>query len=231
MFQANGLHCLFCIWGQAKGMDIEMMIVKKMTWIVATLLILAVTGGCGQPKATPEETALAFCNGVVKLDFTGAEKVGLSQKDQTQIAGVRRQTFQDTAAAILKAHEIVPFSDATNKLADALEKINRKIEFKTELVSKEQDRAVVKVSVRTIDGDTFVNEIASPALDSEDFRQKLPNEKADFLIQIFSRNIDKVTLVKEAKTFEMKLVLDKKTGYWGPADKDFMQPLIEAVNW
>lgn len=211
--------------------DMSMMIIRKVTWIVAVLLILTVTAGCGQPKTTPEEAALIFCNTVVKLDFTGAEKIGVSQEYQTQIAQARRQTLRNTATAILKANDLPPFS--TNDLADVLEKMNRKIEIKTELVSKEQDSAVVKVSVRTIDGRKFTDEIISPAFNREDLNEKfvLPSKQADIFIQLFSKNLDKVSLVKEAKTFEMQLVLDKKTRCWLPANKNFKEPLIEAVNW
>lgn len=207
-----------------------MMILKKMVWILATLLILAVMAGCGQPKSTPEEAALIFCNAGIKMDFTGVEKIGITKDDQTKLMEMRKQALKKNAVEILKEWDIKN-PKLAGDLAEALGKINSKIEFKTELVSKEKNSAIVKVSVRTIDGEKFVDEVINPALESEAFTKTVGEmSRANFIAQTFSKNVDKVTLVKEAKTFEAKLTLDEKSGHWHP-DNAYVKSLIEASSW
>jgi GTP1/Obg family GTP-binding protein len=211
-------------------MVIGMGVLKKMVWVSVILLILAVVAGCGEPRTTPEEAALIFCNVGIKMDFTGVEKIGITKEDQPKLMEIRKQALKKNAAEILKEWDIKD-TKYTNDLAESLEKIDRMIDIKTELVSKEKNSATVKISIRTIDGDKFFDEVINPALESEAFTKTVGEmSQVNFITQTISKNVDKVTLVKEAKTFETKLTLDEKYNNWHP-DNTFGKCLAEASRW
>ncbi|AJQ29421.1 hypothetical protein [Pelosinus fermentans] len=211
-----------------------MSIVRKMVWIAASVMILAVIAGCGdtQPKTTPEQAAMIFCNVVLKKDFSEAEKIGIKKEDQPQWEEERNKIFRNSAIKILQAWKI---KDTKNidSLMLIVEKSTNKMEvIKVDSMSTQPTIAVVKVSVRDVDLTKFMDEVIFPVLENEDPNKLGSKENiASLFVQTFEQNMDKITLVKDAdvEPFEMILTLDEKSGYW-QADKGSISFLLRMVG-
>lgn len=195
-------------------------------------LMAIVAAGCGGPKTTPEQAAQIYLNLMVKGDLSEVDKIGMPEEVKKKFSQQYDASMKKSAANFLK--NIGVPSGYTGGLPSAIKETQKKIEIKTQLVSKEGDRAVVNISVRTIDGEKLGGEIVGPAYKTEIDKNRFMtvDKKVDALTKIFKENLDKFTLVDEPQIFEVKFIVNKETDCWEPEDmKSFMQQLVSVYNW
>lgn len=196
-------------------------------------LMAVVAAGCGGPKTTPEQAAQIYSNLMAKGDLSEVDKIGMPEEVKKSFSKQYDAAMKKSAVSLFKSIG-VHAAGYTGGLPDVLKEVQKKIEITTRLVSKEGDSAVVNISVRTIDGVKVGAEVVGPPYQAELDKNKYmtDDKKADALKRAFKENLDKITLVAEAKSFEAKFIVDKDTDCWKPEDmKSFMEQLASLYNW
>jgi len=180
---------------------------------------LALTGcGGNEPDVDVKNLAEAVGHG----DAAAAKEFKLSDKDA---AGIDAKFVQELGKAI----------DANKESMDAAQKaMNEKfksLKYKTELVSKTDNSAKVKV---TTDYISFMTAFAGMMQGMEAEAQKLdPNDPNSFdklgaiCMELFAKEITNAK-VEGQQSFEVEVTKNKDTGKWMPADLTKFQDTLAA---
>lgn len=214
-----------------------MLRLKQIFMLVVTLSLVIVVAGCGGPKLSPEATMQIYANMAVKADFSEYSKIGMTEDDLQKMKDMKEQAYERAAKVVFAQGQMKPNDEAKAKFKDIVLKMGNMMEVKTEPVSKDDNTAVVKVSVKSIDQNGFLNEILLPKL-QERIQAKAadPNfdwnkEGAVIFMDTFAELLDQAKLQAEPTVFEVKCVVDQKTNCWRPEKpEEFKQNIMKATD-
>lgn len=214
-----------------------MLKLKQVSILAIALSLVVVAAGCGGPKLSPEATIQIYANMAVKADFSEYEKIGLTNDDLKKAKEEKEQAYERAANIVFAKGQMQPNDEAKAKFKEAVLKMGNMMEVKTEPVSKDDKTAVVKVSVKSIDQDGFINGILLPKL-QEKIQAKAadPNfnwskDGAAMYMDIFTELIGQAQLNAEPTTFEVKCIVDQKTNCWRPEKpEEFKKSLMQATG-
>lgn len=205
---------------------------RKITSVLLLALFTALLlTGC-KMFAKPEEGIKTYAEAVGHFDEEAAKKVGVdldALKENREKPAVA--AFEAMAPGMLDA-------DKVKGLTNALYGRMKTLQLKTELVSKEGDKARVKVTTESIDYLGIVPDVA------EDLRADIEQEQdkiaampqGEGVQYLMGKMFDKLQKgVEKAETkgensFEVDAKYDDKLGQWVPENPDtFNQDLYQAM--
>lgn len=214
-----------------------MPVLKRFFILAVALSFVVVAAGCGGPKLSPEATMQIYANMAVKADFSEYEKIGMTEDDLQKMKDMKEKAYENAAKVIFAQGQMKPNDEAKAKFKDIVLKMGNMMEVKTEPVSKDGDTAVVKVTVRSIDQDGFLNGVLVPKL-QERIQAKATDANFDWnkdgavlFMDTFAELLDQAQLKAEPSTFEVKCIVDKKSNCWRPEKpEEFKKNIMQATD-
>lgn len=200
--------------------------------LVLTALFALVAAGCGGPKTSPEESMRIYANMVVKVDYSEAAKVGYSEEEMRKSRDDQMNELGKQAKIVLDSFETKTTSVAKERFVNMIMKVNERVEVKSELVSKQDKTAIVKVSIRSMDLYDFLENTLFPQIQQKMIESpyKWKEEGAIFISEMYESVIDTLPMRGEPVTFEVNCNIDEKTNCWKPADLDKFQSQVLEAN-
>ena len=205
---------------------------KKMKNFFALLLVTVMATvmlvGCGEPKATPEESAKIFLDVLLKDDKTNMEKIGMNEDTYTEF----RKTLEDGIMEGFTSTGI-DSSILTDEVKDSF-KNNiltglTKLEYEVLSSSTDQDTAKVEVKIKGFDMQKIVgdgqNEIMEKVTTNPSMSEAEIYEES---FKIIGNAIAAGTVKKEPAT--ITVVLTKENNVWLPEGNDIMSLMSSIVE-
>lgn len=202
----------------------------SMVTVLAALFAL-VAAGCGGPKTSPEESMRIYANMVVKFDYSEAAKVGYTEEVIKESKDGQMKELEKLAKVLFDSADTKTTPEAKKRFAKVIMKINERVEVKSELVSKQDKTATVKVSIRSLGMEDFMNNTLIPQSQQKTMDPSYDWKKqgAGFITDLYESIIDTLPMRGEPVTFEVKCDIDEKTNCWKPANLDeFQHQVLEA---
>lgn len=205
---------------------------RQMTALIASILMIALLAGCGGPSVSPEESVKIYGQMVANSDFSNAEKIKIPQETQEKLKNESNSAAKGFLQIFSSAFQIQLTEDQLNRIMAAGDKLRKKIEVQTELVSKTDGAATVKVSVTPMDMNAYMASVQPilkqkiQGMQPEQIKEKIGDIVADAVAEAY----DRTGILPEKITFETECVVDEKTNAWRPKDEmQFVLNLSRAI--
>ncbi|SHJ07043.1 protein of unknown function [Clostridium cavendishii DSM 21758] len=189
---------------------------KKLLALGVSMLMLGgVLAGCSSEKSTPEESAKAQYNFIMKGQKEEFKKLGASDKEVDDILNKQKDEYSKKLKSNFKVAGLTVTDGQVNSILDARQEAINKVTVKTETVKKEKTEATVKVSTTYIEERKLDEKAGQDALkvvqdakitDEKAAKEKFKEEYVKNLIAAYKS----ATPSKGEKSKEFKFVLKDK---------------------
>lgn len=193
---------------------------KKKTLLMTLILSLVISvflASCEQKSSTPEQVSKALYDLYI-VDKVDTENLPISEEEAKKIIEDSKSITKTSITADFQMDNIP--DDIFEKLYSKIIDINKKLEVKTEVVSNEKDKAVVRITSSSIDEGAW-----DKGLDEK--TSKLSEKELDdnnALLKVYENQLNE-TAQKPAfgeKPNSIDLVLIKNENKWEPLnDKEW----------
>lgn len=153
-----------------------------------------------------------------------------SAQQMQQDSGALKQQSRELVKESLKQTSNEKLSEAQlNQLADAVLELQQKLTISTELVTKDREKARVKVTMQSVDFGKMVREARKEIIRRSDTVGGQPQKEMAVYVQALLLSLQQAE-AQEERVFSVDCKVDSKLGMWVPEDpKAFHQELFAKM--
>lgn len=165
---------------------------KRILSFVSCLLVSACCFGCGTETLSPIDSVKAIYDLYVTRDLEGATRIGIAEDKATEVLASYDEAISETIRSSFSDSGLDVDDQTVEEICEAREQALSRMNAEYELVSEDEDSAVIRLTTTYFDETTLVTDAADKAREeakSQGFTEKNQEEYLTSITESYTKNL------------------------------------------